>query len=214
MTKNQAMTKEQARNLIRLQKSKLTNEYITWKSEQITDIVLTLPEFKNAQELFCYVSFNQEVITTKIITTALEQGKRVYVPKVTDGEANLMEFYRILSLKEVSEGYQNIPEPIIGEKYVMINKNKDSSDCSDQKMVSPKERLMILPGLAFDRRGNRVGYGKGFFDYYLEKMNPDSFNRIAMAFDFQIVNGLECMEWDIKVQKLITPDEVIVCMQE
>lgn len=177
------MDKKTARNFIRTEKRKMTEEEIWKKSERIVEKVCRTSCFLEAESLYCYVSYNQEVMTKPLILKALEAGKKVAVPKIIGRD---MEFFYIHSLNDLSIGYQGIEEPV----------TKD--------MAEAYKALMILPGLAFDESGNRVGYGGGFYDRYLEKKAALQFKKVAVAFDFQIVEELEMEACDWKVDGIIT----------
>lgn len=184
------MDKKTARQLVRTKKKQMTLEDIKEKSQKILERIATQAWFLQTDCIYCYVSYNQEVMTQPLIARALREGKQVAVPKVIGKE---MEFFYISSLEDLEEGYQGIPEP----------KGNDKADpVADRK--AGKRNLMILPGLAFDDQGNRVGYGGGFYDRYLEKYQEAEFLKTALAFDFQVVEELEMEDCDQKVDKVIT----------
>lgn len=177
------MDKKMARAYVREQKRKMSQEDIQEKSMCIQNRIYEEIVFQKAEVLYCYVSYNQEVMTKPLIHRALEVGKRVAVPKVVGQE---MEFFYLNSLDELAPGYQGIEEPTC------------------ESIAREEEALMILPGLAFDQTGNRVGYGGGFYDRYLEKHKDTKFTRLAVAFDFQVVDHLEVEMCDQKVDGIIT----------
>jgi 5-formyltetrahydrofolate cyclo-ligase len=123
-----------------------------------------------------------------LIEAALEAGKRVAVPKVIGQE---MEFIYLSSLKELSIGYQGIEEP------------------AGTLVAAEKKVLMIMPGLAFDKAGNRVGYGGGFYDRYLNKNQDKDFVKLALAFDFQIVDSLTAEACDEPVDAILSECQYI-----
>lgn len=181
------MEKDQVRKTIREQKRKMSHETISTLSNQIMEQVRELPEILTAKTLLCYCSYNQEVETLSFIEWALENGMQVGVPKVIEND---MEFCQIHSLKELAPGYQGIPEPI----------SSDTIDCN--------QAVMILPGLAFDVLGNRVGYGKGFYDRYLRQHEQIAITKIGVCFSFQLLEQITCEEhdepWDILVTEYKT----------
>lgn len=182
------MDKKTARELVRMKKRQMTAEEIEEKSSRILDRLYQEPCFLNANTLYCYVSYNQEVMTKPILELALEAGKRVAVPKVLGKE---MEFIYLNSLDELTSGYQGIEEP------------------TGEEIASEKEVLMILPGLAFDENGNRVGYGGGFYDRYLDKYKQTHFTKLAVAFDFQVMDCLEMEACDKQVDVILTEERKI-----
>lgn len=189
------MDKKTARQLVRAQKKQMTSDEIQAKSQLIFDKVVKAPWFTKAHTIYCYVSYNQEVMTQPFIARALQEGKTVAVPKVLGKE---MEFFYLHSLSELAEGFQGIPEPTGGDLADPVAAREEG-----------KELLMILPGLAFDRQCNRVGYGGGFYDRYLAKYQKAEFTKIAVAFDFQVVEKLEMESCDLGVDTIVTEKRII-----
>jgi 5-formyltetrahydrofolate cyclo-ligase len=181
------MIKQEIRKSIREQKIRLSLQEREIFSELIIKKLIGLREYKRSGEIFCYVSFNQEVITTALIEEALSTLKKVAVPKIT---ADGMKFYYIDSLKDLNPGILGILEP----------------DARREEAVPKKgaENLIIVPGLAFDPLGNRIGYGKGYYDAFLGKYKDCPWIKIALAYDFQILPKLPAEEHDIKVDHIIT----------
>ncbi|WP_313129001.1 5-formyltetrahydrofolate cyclo-ligase [Anaerocolumna sp.] len=185
------MNKKELRAHIKEAKITLSRATIQEDSNKITSILLDSSWFKDCSQLFCYVSFNQEIITTHIILTALEQSKKVAVPKIVDQE---MKFFYIKSLGELEPGTLGILEPFSGEEAIPSG---------------TEESLCIVPGLAFDRHRNRIGYGKGYYDKFFTKYTDKPIRKIALAFDFQIYENLPAEEYDKKVDRIITPTTII-----
>lgn len=159
-------------------------------SRMITGRVLCHPFFQCADMVFCYVAFREEVDTAEILNAAWKTGKKVAVPRVL-GE-HRMEFCQIASIKDLEPGYQGILEP---------RKNHFRPVSAVQGMRA----VMILPGAAFDRKGNRIGYGKGFYDRYLQQ-NPD-FYKIGLAFSSQCADRIPAENQDICMDVVITEQE-------
>ena len=161
------------------------------KSEQIKTRLFSLGEFKRAQTILFYLAKGSEVETAEAIEGALLQGKRVVLPRVKGKELLLGEIKDIA--REMEKGRFGILEP----------KEKSFRE------VSPEEiELIILPGIAFDFRGGRVGYGKGYYDRFLSKL-PREIPLIGLAYHFQIVNHLPAEKHDRKVWKVITERRII-----
>ena len=164
-------------------------------SEQITEMVRRQEAYRAAEDILCFVSYGSEVVTDDLIEQALREEKRVYVPSVTDAGSGAMEFVRITGLQELAEGYKGIREPVSGDVY--------APDCT-------RQALMILPGVAFDRQGHRIGYGGGFYDRYLERIHKICpMQTIAIGFQIQIVDWIEPGEYDMPYDVLITEREEI-----
>lgn len=179
-------TKKEIRAYIKNQKKVLSQEEVIYKSNIITKKLVELPEYKESTCIFIYVSFNEEVVTRDIILHAIEHGKRVAVPMI---KKQSMDFYYINSLEDLSRGYFGIEEP------KEMPKAKEKNSC------------VIMPGLAFDMKGYRIGYGKGFYDSYLT--NHLDYKRIALAYKFQIFDKIPYTEFDIPVDKIVTEEELI-----
>ncbi len=174
-------------------RASLTPEEHEKKDHDIGKRVLELSCIKNADTILCYAGYQSEVSTDALISAFLEEGKKVFLPRV-DGEE--MEFFRIHSLQDLVKGYKGIPEP--------------SHTC--EAMYSPfmaENAVMIMPGCAFSKEGFRIGYGKGYYDKYLDKY--DMVERVALCYSLQLSDSIEPDAHDKKATCLITEDEVIVC---
>ena len=119
-----------------------------------------------------------------------ESGKSLYLPK-TYADRKEMAFYRVYSDADLIPGYQGILEPQEKEPFT-------------EKLVSlkPEKVLMLMPGAAFDDKGNRIGYGGGYYDRYLE--SHPQLHTLALAFDMQVLFEVPAEEQDIKPQLLVT----------
>lgn len=157
------------------------------KSREIEGRLFSLPEFKSARVVLFFASFQSEVDTIPMIRRALASGKRVVLPKVEGKELELFEIRNIDS--DVSPGAWGIPEPR-GSAPVKL----DELD------------IIIVPGAAFDERGNRLGYGAGFYDKLLSNFTKLS---VALAFEEQIVPKVPADPHDVPVRKIITEKRVI-----
>lgn len=176
------MDKGVLREQMKKKRSELPEKDYHQLSEIICQKVLKHLLFQEAQSIGVYMSMHKEVDTRKVIETALIQRKTVAIPKLRD---SLFEHVKISSLKDIIT--DNIPQPIGAE------------------VINPVE-CVIVPGLAFDRRGFRVGYGKGGYDRMLAESESPS---IGLAFDFQLVKEIPTEEHDMPVDYIITEKEVI-----
>lgn len=171
----------------------LSQEERKKKDDAIRKKVLDLFCIMEADTILCYASYQSEVSTNKLICSFLEAGKNVFLPRV-DGEE--MDFYRIKNIQDLTEGYKGIPEP---------------SHACDVTYVpdTTSKAVMIMPGCAFSREGFRIGYGKGYYDRYLDKY--DIVERVALCYSLQLSDDIVPDVHDKKATCLITEDEVIVC---
>jgi len=186
------MNKKEARAVAKENKNKMNKDEIDTYSKEISATFLEQNFYSDATIIYVYLAYNQEIDTRYIIERAWNDGKRVAVPKVLSEER--MEFYEITSFDDIELGYCDIPEP-----------------SGNTSIVDEKEVLMIMPGLAFDKNRNRVGYGGGFYDRYLERYEEKGtkFFKVSLAYDFQIFDEIDIEEHDKKVDAIITKSLVI-----
>ena len=171
------MDKKALRDSIRAQKRAMTEAQIQSASEALGKLFLASEQYKNAKTIYGYLPYNQEVRTTPMLAQALKDGKQVAVPKVYGDE---MRFILLTDLSQVEKGYSNIPEPI-----------------ADGPIANDPTALVLMPGLAFDKAGHRIGYGGGFYDRFLaEEPNHPT---LALCYAFQMLPSIETEEFDIPV---------------
>lgn len=160
------------------------------KDRAIKDRLLGMPEFKNASRVLFYASFRTETGTTGIIREALLTGKKVMLPRVN---ADTLKIYEIKGMEELSPGYMGIPEPPVSEL-----RGLEDVD------------IVVVPGVAFDTSGYRLGYGKGYYDRMLsaaEKRCPVW----ALAYEEQVVESIPHEAHDVRVDIIITDKRIIEC---
>ena len=175
------MNKKALRQKIREQKRAMTPAQIEEASRKLAEQFLATEAYRNAQTVYGYLPYNQEVRTVPLLERALADGKRVAVPKVYDDE---MRFIYLTDLAQVETGYAGISEPI-----------------ADGPVADDPTALVLMPGLAFDREGHRIGYGGGFYDKFLnaEPGHPT----IALCYAFQMVEELPTEEFDVPVDLVL-----------
>lgn len=179
------MDKKTLRREISAKKRAMTPEQIDEASQRLARQLFATEAYQNAQSIYGYLSYNQEVRTDAILRRAMIDGKHVAVPKVFGDE---MRFIWIEDLSLVAPGYFDIPEPI-----------------ADGPIADDDLALMLMPGLAFDREGHRIGYGGGFYDRYLA-LHPDH-RLVALCYDFQLLDHLDTEDHDIPVHLVISDRE-------
>ena len=175
------MDKRELRQMIRNQKRAMTPEQIEQKSRRLGALFADSDLYRRASAIYGYLPYNQEVRTVPMLEQALRDGKRVAVPKVFGDE---MRFIWMPDLSRVEKGYSGIPEPI-----------------ADGPAADDETALVLMPGLAFDAQGHRIGYGGGFYDKFLagEPAHPT----VALCYDFQMLEALETEEFDIPVDLVL-----------
>ncbi len=171
------MDKAALRRKIREQKRAMTEEEITQRSERLGELFAASSAYRNAKTIYGYLPYNQEVRTVPMLERALREGKQVAVPKVY---GDTMKFILLEDLSQVEKGYAGIPEPV-----------------ADGPVANDLTALVLMPGLAFDKAGHRIGYGGGFYDKFLasEPGHPT----VALCYSFQMMEALETEEYDIPV---------------
>mgnify|MGYP000889696000 CR=1 FL=1 len=175
------LDKRALRREIAAQKRALSPAQIEAASADLTAQLLAHPLFRAARSLYAYLSYNQEVRTVPMLQRALDDGKRVAVPKVYGDE---MRFIYLEDLTQVSKGYAGIPEPI-----------------ADAPVAEDQRALVLMPGLAFDPQGHRIGYGGGFYDKFLAK--EPHHPTLALCYEFQMQVHLDTEEFDIPVDTVL-----------
>lgn len=196
------MTKEQIRACMKEKRNALSAVEQAKMSTAIRNRLLQMPEFTESFDLFTYISFQSEIDTQNIIFQALQEMKRVYVPRMEKEPAGRrMHFYRIDQDTPLEPNRYGILEPVDPpeEPYKITRENQTRAS------------LMLLPGLAFTASGDRIGYGGGYYDRYLENGREKHFIKVALAYDFQFVERIETEEYDVKADFIITPTKVISC---
>lgn len=170
----------------------LGHRIIIDKSRLIQQKLFSLPEFLKAKTVMFYISFGSEVDTIEMINSALKSSKTVCVP-VSDFELNEMKAVELNAFEELSPNDKGILEPSKG---------------TASEIDSSRIDLIIVPGIAFDEKGNRLGFGAGFYDKFTANCNA---KLIALAFEEQIEKEIPSLCHDQKVHKIITETKVIEC---
>ena len=164
----------------------MTAQQIEDASLDLAEKLFAHPAYQRAEALYGYLAYNQEVRTATILRRAQLDGKRVAVPKVY---GDTMKFLWLDDLDAVEPGAYGIPEPV-----------------ADGPVAEDAAALVLMPGLAFDRAGHRMGYGGGFYDKYLAA-HPGH-PTIALCYGFQMLPQLAAESHDIPVDDVIWSDVV------
>lgn len=184
--------KNSIRGLIKQKRNSIPVGEKVKKSEMIIGRLVSLEEFKTARSIMVYSSLKDEVGTKEIIEHCFSAGKQVSVPKIQDG--SLIPCL-INSFEDLGKGMFGVPEP---------------------KTIFPVEKksieLFIVPGIAFDKAGNRIGYGYGYWDRLLSGVDKTLI--IGLAFECQIVENINVEPQDRMVGKIVTEDRVIICRRK
>lgn len=181
--------KSDIREFMKRKRGNLSKEEFRERSSAIMENLLSLPEFFRCDVVHTYISSkNNEVDTHDIIRLLVKQKKRVVVP-IADPATKMMKHSEIFSLSELVGGAHGILVP---------------------KMYRPvpvhELQAVIVPALAVDREGNRLGFGAGYYDRFLHDVQLPS---IALAFDFQLTNRLPVEATDVPVSFVVTESSII-----
>ena len=164
------------------------------RSRRIFQKLESLPLFRGADTILFYASFGSEVDTWEMMEKCRGYGKRIALPCVEEASGELMALEVQDFRRDLYPGYKGILEP--------------------QKMGSRQVRgeelgLITVPGLVFDLRGYRLGYGKGFYDRFLFRLSGKNIPSAGLAFDFQLVEALPVTSEDYSLDLIITEERII-----
>lgn len=224
--KNELLCREKAalRGRILKERNALLAEQRKIWDEQIFGQLVQIDKAFPCPVYLCYVSYKSEVSTKEFILWCLKNGKTVFVPKVMEGRE--MEFYRITAWEELQAGYQGILEPEalpeksftewivrsdILKRYDRVCRSvRTDSEETAGKETAAGEIRMLMPGAAFDRRGNRIGYGGGFYDRWLARWDRmvrekrGVLEKIGLAYHMQMTDCIPAEAFDQRADCVIT----------
>ena len=188
------MNKEEIRKNILKKRLSLSSEEIRNKSQQIFLQLTETVEYRNSQNVMFYVATRSEVQTEEMIKESIKMGKNIFVPIILAKSINLAPSKILDFDTELEKGKKGILEPM--KKYYRF---------------FPPENidLTIVPGVAFDLSGNRIGRGFGYYDNFLKQIRT-SIKVIALAFEMQIVKMISAEKNDFPVHKIITEKRIII----
>lgn len=162
-------------------------------SKQITDRVQALPQYTAAKTVMYYIDVRDEARTRQALPGALESEQRIIIPFCVDGE---LELFHLESMDELSEGAYRILEP-----------REELREVSEKRIPVDQLDLILVPGVAFDRRGGRTGHGKGYYDKLLQHARLTT-PLVALAFDCQIFPEIPMQSHDIFMDLVVTESTV------
>lgn len=190
LQENLRKEKQDLRNQIRIRRKELSRRYCAMADRQIFLSLKSLEVYQKSSVLFCYVSLAEEVDTRRIIREALNEGKRVAIPRCR--EKGQMEAYEIKSFQDLEEGFHGILEP--------------KPHCMP---VKPDQlELCIVPCLSCSENGLRLGYGGGYYDRYLPKTSAF---RVLLCREMLVCQDIPKEKHDCSMDLIITEKRVIFC---
>ncbi len=176
-------TKERLRKEARIKRNSFPKEELADKSRLISNKIASYVESHNITNIFMYSPINSEVNLDYLRDIFLDSRIHLYYPKVT---GSAMAYYKISSEKDLQKGAFNIPEPVDGLK----------------EAVPQTGDIVLVPGLAFSKKGYRIGYGKGYYDrYFYEKAKV---MLTGVCYDFQLQEDWNPDIYDVKMNMIIT----------
>lgn len=186
------VVKREIRKKILSIRDSLSEEDIDKYSFLIKENFFSLPEVEKAQNFFIFVNFRSEVKTIPIINELINKDKKIIVP-YSDIENKRLILCYINSISELKIGNYGILEPDI-----------NNSRRADLKDID----LAVIPGSAFDESGGRVGYGGGFYDRVIPDLRSDV-PKIALAFDFQVIEKVPMGYYDKRMDIIVTEKRIL-----
>ena len=188
-----------AKNIIREKHKKKRNAITPDKKREldtkICNRIISLVSFRYAETVLLYAPVNSEIDISPVAEAALSAGKRVAYPRCIPESAE-MKFHFVSSTEELSLGYMNIPEPSESAPEFDRYNTADSGKC-----------LCIIPALAFDKRGYRIGYGKGYYDRYLSGVD---LTRAGVIYGELLVDRVPNGRFDLKVDFIVSERGVVL----
>ena len=180
--------KKELRSYIKTKRKSVENK--AEKDSLVAQNLLSLDEIKKADTVLCYISLDDEICTDEIVRVLLDSGKSVGAPYCVDNNGN-MDFYYITDFDDLRIQSFGVREPVI-EK------------C--KKVTSFDNTIIILPGLCFDSNGNRLGYGKGYYDRFLQ---IHSLISVGLCYNSLIVKKVPTDMYDKKADIIVTENDII-----
>jgi 5-formyltetrahydrofolate cyclo-ligase len=181
--------KQRIRDKMLSKRKSMGSHIIQGKSEKIKEKIFALDEFRKSKHIVFYYDFRNEVATVELIIFALKTGKIVSLP-VIDKKTDSIVLYCI---KNITEGFTK------NEKYGILEPDTKKCKKENIKLID----LIIIPGIAFDRNKNRLGFGKGYYDKFLKKI-PKKTMTMGICYDYQLLADIPITEEDVPVNMVIT----------
>lgn len=183
-----AAKKSDIRRQLLARREELTGEERDKAAFLVTERLLGHQWFYKASYLLCFASFGSEIDTYPLMEEAMRLGKKVFLPRV---EGRDMVFYRIANPMKLIKSRMGVPEPEGStERFTMEGKQAE-------------DVLMVMPGLAYDMEGNRMGYGGGYYDRYLSAPACREMRTIAIGFRCQQTEHIPADAWDVRPGQIL-----------
>lgn len=177
-------TKDEIRTQKLAQRLELNEERRNELSQAIQEKLIKSSLWPQAGSVALYAAVKGEVLTHTLFQKALESGLHVYFPRVEQG----IKFYEVSSPDDLQRGSWSILEPKMSCPELAADKTLN---------------LLVVPGIAFSKNGYRIGYGRSFYDRYLEDQDVPPVSA-GLAYDFQIIDSFPLDEWDRALSAVTT----------
>ncbi|MDO8625622.1 MAG: 5-formyltetrahydrofolate cyclo-ligase [Candidatus Diapherotrites archaeon] len=181
--------KKELRFALLSKRRKMTTQKVFSKGFRIAQNVLAMPQFQSARVIASYVDFDNEPPTRQILKHALSEGKKVCVPRRHEGKF-VLSFHPIADLSELAVAEKGIMEP----------------KAASARISAKKIDLVLVPGVAFDKKGNRLGFGSGYFDNTLPKMT-NAF-KVGLSFESFVLKKIPTEPQDVKMDALVAEKKI------
>lgn len=189
------VARHQLRLRILAERKKLSLADRQGMERRIIETLVTLPIFKAYQIVLIYCNYQSEVATLPLLHWCLAEGKTVCVPLAVPECSEVLTVTITDPLLDLAPGYKGIPEPV--------------PNMRESRVLSPEcLHAVIVPGAVFDRAGNRLGYGGGYYDRFLAQAAPQAI-RIGLAYSGQLVDQIPALSHDVPMDVLVTEKEVL-----
>ena len=188
---------DQRKNLRRIQlaaRERISPAERTTANASITHIFFSLQLLSDARLFFVYCSYRSEVETYQLMQQAIAIGKKICVPRTAPTLGQMQAVTITDPLLDLAPGFKGIPEP------------RDTI-CTNGLIAAPSIEIAVIPGVAFDLSGNRLGYGCGYYDKFLSLEAPQAC-RVGLAYSCQVVDTLPVQPHDVPMDILVTEKEV------
>lgn len=186
--------KKQIRKEILLMREAMDSKEVDLKSQLVFERLIATGIYKKSNNIFTYLNFRNEVKTNKIINHIMQNNKNIYIPLCNTSIKEII-ICKMDNWEDVETGTFGILEPKPGTIKISNRKHID---------------LVIVPGIVFDIKGNRIGYGAGYYDKFFSSLKKEIL-KIGICYSFQIVKSLPASPHDIPMDYIITEKEIINC---
>ncbi len=189
-----ALKKSELRARLLDERGRLDHDRVARESLAMAKRLEAADFFATARIVMLYLPIKNEADTRELFPELFRRGATVLLPRCRDGESGELDVYCVTGLTQVRPGRFGILEP-------------DPGVCLPAGDLSPD--VVVTPGVAFDRRGYRLGFGGGYYDRLFSRPRMQRTIRVGLAYDFQILEKLPMEPWDRPMHALCTPKELI-----